>query len=182
MPEDPGTPAAPAAPEAPAQEPTPTDWKAEARKWEQRAKENHAKLEEAKPRLAEFDALIEASKSDAERLTEQATRWQNETQTWRKAAVSARIEALAATDFEYPADAASKLDPEKYLDAGGQIDEAAIRADLSAVLAERPTWARASTDASRVPAPNRSQGTSANGPAPVAARDQFAATFQQMVR
>jgi hypothetical protein len=56
------TPTAPPAPAAPAQE---TDWKAEARKWESRAKENS----EATKRLAEIE---EASKSEAQKLADRA--------------------------------------------------------------------------------------------------------------
>ena len=64
----------PDAPQPPAQEtppdPTPpvdeTDWKAEARKWEQRAKENKTAAE----RLAELES---ANKSEIERATEKAT-------------------------------------------------------------------------------------------------------------
>lgn len=52
--------AQPAAPAAPAQE---TDWKAEARKWESRAKENS----EAAKRLAEIE---EASKSEAQKAAD----------------------------------------------------------------------------------------------------------------
>ena len=52
----------PEAPAAPAQE---TDWKAEARKWEARAKENIS----AASRLAEIE---EASKSEAQKLAERA--------------------------------------------------------------------------------------------------------------
>jgi hypothetical protein len=44
-PATPAEPAAPAEPESPAQEPT-TDWKAEARKWEARAKENKTALDD----------------------------------------------------------------------------------------------------------------------------------------
>ena len=56
------TPTAPPAPAAPAQE---TDWKAEARKWESRAKENS----EARQRLSEIE---EASKSEAQKLADRA--------------------------------------------------------------------------------------------------------------
>lgn len=52
----------PTAPEAPAQE---TDWKAEARKWEDRAKQNSKAAE----RLAEFE---EAQKTEAQKLAERA--------------------------------------------------------------------------------------------------------------
>lgn len=60
--ETPNAPTATPAPPAPAQE---TDWKAEARKWEARAKENST----ATARLAEIE---EASKSEAQKLADRA--------------------------------------------------------------------------------------------------------------
>lgn len=59
------TTAAEATPEAPAQE---TDWKTEARKWEQRAKENLAKVNELSPAAARL-AEIEESNKTAEQKT-----------------------------------------------------------------------------------------------------------------
>ena len=70
-----------AKPETPAATPDQdgTDWKAEARKWEQRAKENKAVAE----RLAEFE---DAQKTEQERLTERL-------QTAEQAAQQAKAEA-----------------------------------------------------------------------------------------
>lgn len=68
---------APAAETAPAQE---TDWKAEARKWEERAKANRA----ASERLAEIE---EASKTEAQKLAERA-------EAAEKALAEARADAL----------------------------------------------------------------------------------------
>ena len=59
---------------------------------------------------------------------EELTRWQNEASTWRTQAVSSRVETLAAGEFADPSDALSAIDPGKYLDAGGQINEEAIKA------------------------------------------------------
>jgi hypothetical protein len=69
---DPATPAAaaPTNPE-PGQEP---DWKTEARKWEQRAKQNKADLDAAAPKLSEYDRLVAASKTDQQRLEEDAAK------------------------------------------------------------------------------------------------------------
>jgi hypothetical protein len=157
--------------ETPAEAPKETDWKAEARKWEQRAKENHQKLQEAEPIVSQWKALEEASKSELERAREELTRWQSEASTWRTQAVSSRVETLAAGEFADPSDALSAIDPGKYLDAGGQINEEAIKADLAALLERKPHWRKqASEPASpRIPAPNPAQGsgggTSASDPA-----------------
>lgn len=161
---------------APAQE---TDWKAEARKWESRAKDN-AKLamtDEQKQQLGEYQTLIEASKSDLERKSEELTRWQGEAERWRTTSVTNRIEALAGQDFADPSDAAAALsDASKYLDSGGVIDETAIKADLAALLEKKPHWRRPEgTPTARTPAPNPAQGTSGNGAAPNKPADAFAA-------
>lgn len=155
----------PAAETAPAQETVETDWKAEARKWESRAKENTAKLKDAEPKLAEYDRLVEASKTDLERKTEEITRWQSEAEKWRTTSVASRIEAMAAVDFADPSDAATALaDPAKYLDAGGQVNETAIQADLAALLERKPHWRRQDGQpAPRVPAPNHAQGSGVGG-------------------
>jgi hypothetical protein len=70
------------APAEPAQQPARAepDWKAEARKWEQRAKENYA----AAKRLAEIE---EAQKTEAQKLADQLKAAQQE-------AAAARTEAL----------------------------------------------------------------------------------------
>jgi hypothetical protein len=149
-------------PETPAEAPKETDWVAEARKWEQRAKANAAKLKEAEPIVSQWKALEEASKSELERAREELNRWQTEASTWRTAAVSSRVERLAADAFADPSDALAAIpDPGKYLGAGGDIDEAAIKADLDALLERKPHWRRPAEQAApttRVPAPNYAQG------------------------
>lgn len=58
-------------PAEPAQAPE-TDWKTEARKWEQRAKENLAQVQELRPKADQFTALEQASMSEQQRLAEAA--------------------------------------------------------------------------------------------------------------
>lgn len=130
--------------------------------------------DDQKQRLDEYDRLVQASKSDLERAQEERDRWQAEADRWRSSSVTSRIEALAATDFAYPADAVAKLDPMNYLDAGGVIDETAIKRDLAAILEERPNWRRqAEPSKPRVPAPNGAQGS--GGTAVADPRQEFAA-------
>lgn len=160
-----------------------TDWKTEARKWEQRAKDNKAKLDEATPIVAQWRQLEEASKSELERKTEELSRWQSEAQSWRSTAVGSRIQALAATDFADPSDAVSSLDVSKYLDAGGQIDDQAIQADLAELLERKPHWRRqeATPASPRIPAPNPNQGSGGGRPAADPARE-FASIIQGQLR
>lgn len=148
-----------------AAQPKETDWEAEARKWEKRSKDNFAKLKDAEPKLAEYERILEASKTVEQRQADELARLQSEAERWRTASVTSRIEALAANDFQYPSDAVSKLDPAKYLGPDGQINEAAIKADLEAVLAERPKWRRQDeAPSTRLPWPNPAQGASAGAP------------------
>lgn len=173
-------------PETPAQESKETDWKAEARKWEQRAKDNLSKLKEAEPIVSQWKALEEASKTETERAKEEAARWQNEATTWRTQAVSSRVETLASSDFADPSDALAGIgDPAKYLDAGGVINEAAIKADLAALLERKPHWRRNTTDPApagpRTPAPNPAQGSGVNGTAAADPAQQFAALIRSQM-
>lgn len=159
------------------------DWKAEARKWEARAKENHQKLKEAEPIVSQWKALEEASKTELQRAQEELTRWQNEATTWRTQAVSSRVERLAADQFADPSDALAAIsDPGKYLGAGGEIDEAAIRTDLAAVLEKKPHWRKPEgAPGPRVPAPNPAQGSGVDGRAANDPAQQFAALIQQQL-
>ncbi len=167
----------------PAQAPTVTDWEAEARKWERRSKDNLAKLKDAEPKLSEYERIVESQKTDQQRQAEELARWQSEAEKWRTASVGHRIEALAGPDFADPSDAATALaDPSKYLDAGGQINEEAIRADLAAVLERKPHWRRQEgTPAARVPAPNLNQGSGVNGRAAANPADELAAILQSQM-
>lgn len=153
-------------------------------------REDNAKLkarpvldDAAQQKLAEWDRLEQASKTELERAREEAGRWQSEASSWRTAAVSSRVERLAADAFADPSDALSAIpDPGKYLGAGGEIDEAAIKADLDALLERKPHWRRATegpSPAPRVPAPNHAQGAGGGPAADPAA--QFAAIIRSQL-
>lgn len=168
------------APEA--AQPKEIDWEAEAKKWEKRSKDNYAKLKEAEPQLAELAQIRESQKTAEERQAEELSKWQTEAQTWRKAAVAHRVEALAS-DFADPSDAVSALADREYLDAGGQIDVEAIRRDLAEVLERKPHWRRPETApvGPRVPAPNPAQGSGGGRPASDPAQE-FASILQGQLR
>jgi hypothetical protein len=133
--------------------------------------------EDAKRKLAEYERLEQASKTELDRKTEEATRWQSEAEKWRSRSVSSTIQALAASDFADPTDAVNALDPAKYLDAGGAIDDTAIKKDLADLLERKPHYKRnGEPPAPRVPAPNRAQGASTGTPSDPAA--EFGALLQ----
>jgi hypothetical protein len=174
------------APETPGAQETPaeTDWQAEARKWERRAKESNTKLKEAEPIVTQWRALEEASKTELERKTEELTRWQSEAEKWRTNSIASRVERIAVDDFADPSDALSAIDPSKYLGAGGDIDEAAIRTDLASVLDRKPHWRKtaAAPSGPRVPAPNPAQGSGVNGNAAADPASALAAIIQGQLR
>lgn len=150
------------------------------------AKNLRDRVKEAEPIVSQWKALEEASKTETQRAQEEATRWQTEAANWRTAAVSSRVETLAASDFADPSDALAGIgDPAKYLDAGGQIDEAAIQADLAALLERKPHWRRTSEPgvaAPRVPAPNPAQGSGVNGKSAADPASEFAAILQGQLK
>lgn len=157
-------PTTPETPETPAQEPpapAETDWKAEARKHEQRAKQYKAKLDEAAPKLTEYDALVEASKTELERAKEQAETASKRAADSDARAVQAEVRALASDAFADPSDAAAFLTLGKYVADDGQIDTAAIQTDLADLLQRKPHLGK--QPASRVPAPTAAVGASAGG-------------------
>lgn len=138
--------------------------------------------DEQKQQLAEFARIQEAGRTDLERANSETTRWQTEAESWRKAAVGSRVQALASSpDFAFadPEDAVTALADNNYLDAGGQIDEARIRADLADVLSKKPHWRRQDS-APRVPAPNPAQGSGGGRPVSDPAQE-FAAILQGQI-
>lgn len=142
--------------------------------------ERPALTPEQTAKLAEYDRLEQASKTELQRETEEKTRWQTEAERWRTQSVTNRIEALAGQDFADPSDAATALsDPSKYVDAGGVVDEVTIKADLAALLDSKPHWRRPDgVPSARTPAPNRAQGSSAGGAPAGTPADAFAALFR----
>lgn len=137
--------------------------------------------DEQRQQLAEYQQIQEAGRSDLERANSEMTRWQTEAETWRKAAVGAKVGELAATDFADPSDAVTALAEKNYLDAGGQIDEAAIKRDLAEVLNKKPHWRRQdAAQGPRVPAPNPAQGSGGGRPVSDPAQE-FAAILQGQI-
>jgi hypothetical protein len=94
-----GTPTpTPPTPEAPAQEPT--DWKAEARKWETRAKENKSAAE----KLAEFE---ESQKTEAQKLSDRAAAAEAKAAEYEKREQVAAWKADVSKETGVPAGALS---------------------------------------------------------------------------
>lgn len=111
----------------------PTDWKAEARKWEQRAKENKAAA-------AEVEKARKAAMTESERAVAEAE------ERGRKAAVTAYGERLARTEFIAEAakrnggfDASAILEDlnlARYIGEDGEPDSKAIAAAVGRLIPE----------------------------------------------
>ncbi|GGV45651.1 hypothetical protein [Streptomyces spectabilis] len=139
------------------------------------------RLKEAEPLLAELKRRQQAELSESERLTEQLGVAQEQIAKTRQRLVRSQVQALAgaATDarpaFADPADAFGELDLDSYIDDSGDIDEAAIEADLQALLERKPHWAKSQPqEGPRRPAPDRTQASGANKKQAPSPRDEFA--------
>lgn len=99
-------------PATPAQDPT--DWKAEARKWEQRAKDNT----DAAKRLAEIE---EASKSEAEKQAEALASAQRELEQFKQRDQVRSWAREIVTDSNVPADALRGSTREELEEHFGQL-------------------------------------------------------------
>lgn len=139
----------------------------------EKLKSRPALTDEQKQKLAEFDRLEAANKTELERAQEAAQKNAERAQAYLNSAVTAKIEALA-TGFADPSDAVSSLDAKSFTNESGEIDSAAIKDALADLLTRKPHWAKAPE--TRTPAPNPAQGSSGSGPSgtPQVTREQMA--------
>ena len=93
--------------EAPAQEPAAkepegqeTDWKAAARKWEQRAKDSHKRVQELEPFEAKARELEESSKSELQKAQERAEAAERALAEVQSKAVRAEVAAAKGVPVE----------------------------------------------------------------------------------
>jgi hypothetical protein len=146
-------PAAPEPPAPPAGEPQPaapepapeTDWKAEARKWEKRAKENNTAA-------TELQQLREAQMSEQEKAVAEAeTRGRTAAASeYGRQLAAARFEAAAATAGVQLGDAADLIDVGRFVGDDGQVDTEAIQTAVTrlAAIAPKPGPGRSGADLS----------------------------------
>ncbi|MFD4547290.1 hypothetical protein [Streptomyces sp. NPDC058466] len=159
------------------------------RKKNSEAENLRKRLKEQEPLLAELKKRKEAELSESERLTEQLTAAQEQIAKTRQRLVRSQVQALAgtATDgraaFADPADAFGELDLGSYIDSDGDIDEAAIEADLRALLERKPHWAKAQPpEGPRRPAPDRTQASGANKTRPLTPEDEFSGWLHSQLK
>ena len=144
-----------------------TDWKAEARKWEQRAKDNNSKANEyEKQRKA---AMTEAERKEVE--AEERGRTAAITEFGKRLA-TAEIRAAAADAGANIAGVFDYLDLSRFVGDDGEPDAKAIKAFVEA----QP---RLDDNTVRAPRPDRNQGRANTGSASTA--DQFAASIDGLL-
>lgn len=150
-------------------------FEAELRKKNSEAANLRKRLKELEPAAAELQRIKDAEKTESERLNDQLQRAQDQITKTRQKLVRSQVQALAMTGFADPEDAVGALDLGSYIDSDGDIDEAAIKADLDALLERKPHWAKTQPqEGPRRPAPDRTQASGANKTRPPAPGDEFA--------
>jgi hypothetical protein len=150
-------------------------FEAELRKKNSEAANLRKRLKEQEPLLAELQSRKDAEKSDTDRLNDQLANANEQITKTRQKLVRTQVQALAMTGFADPEDAVGALDLGSYIDSDGDIDEAAIQADLQALLERKPHWAKSQPqEGPRRPAPDRTQASGANNKqAPLTPEDEF---------
>ncbi|MFC9268917.1 hypothetical protein ACFTXJ_14240 [Streptomyces zhihengii] len=149
-------------------------FEAELRKKNSEAANLRKRLKEQEPLLAELQQRKDAEKSDTDRLNDQLARAEEQITKTRQRLVRSQVQAMAMTGFADPEDAVGALDLGSYIDSDGDIDEAAIRADLDALLERKPHWAKSQPqEGPRRPAPDRTQASGANRTKAPSPLDEF---------
>ena len=153
--------------QTPQQDDTTTDWVAEARKWEKRAKDNSAAAKQnaaAAKRLAELE---DANKTETQRLSDRATKAEEE-----RDALTAQLDALRREQAVYrhadTADPAALLDSRAFLDSIADIDaddDKAIQAAIKQAVKDNPRLTRLGQSGGDASAGQRQQ-TNPNTTAP----------------
>jgi hypothetical protein len=156
-------------------------FEAELKKKNSEAANLRKRLKELEPAAAELQRIRDAEKSESERLNDQLEAAKTQIAKTRQRLVRSQVQALAGTAsgdrpaFADPADTFGELDLDSYIDGDGDIDEAAIEADLQALLERKPHWAKSQPqEGPRRPAPDRTQASGANKTRTPDPRDEFA--------
>lgn len=140
----------------------------------QEAKNLRERLKKLEPLAAELQKIKDSEKSETERLADKLTRAQEQIDSTRQRLVRSQVQALAGATFADPEDAVGALDLTSYIDSEGDVDEAAITADLEALLERKPHWAKSQPqEGPRRPAPDRTQASGANKTRPLTPADEF---------
>lgn len=150
-------------------------FEAELRKKNSEAANLRKRLKELEPLARKAKEFEDAQKTETERLTERLQQADERIAATRKRLVASEVKTLALNAFADVDDPLGELDLDSYIDSDGDVDTAAIQADLDALLERKPHWARVQPqEGPRRPAPDRTQASGANKKQAPSPRDEFA--------
>ena len=159
-------------PDSPAQDST--DWKAEARKWEDRSKANAQAAKELKAAQARLKAFEDANLSETEKLTQAAQQAAEQAEQWR----SRYIDTAKRQQIMQAAADAQSTDPETvylYLNTEVTVDDdgnvAGVDKALANLQARKPHLFRTT--------PAGARDAAAGSPIPIGADDSIAAALKR---
>jgi len=137
------------------------------------AKNLRERLKAAEPQLAEYNRLVEASKTEQERALEAQTKAEQRATAAITRVARAEVKAALAGVVDNADAIVDDLNLGKFVDADGEVDTGAIEA-LRAKYA--------GFSGRRAPRPDHSQASGANGPAAASPANQFASILQGQLR
>ncbi|MGW7688820.1 hypothetical protein ACWGMA_07990 [Streptomyces asiaticus] len=156
---------------------------AKIRKANQEAKNLRQRLKELEPLARKAKEFEDAQKTETERLTERLQQADERITATRKRLVASEVKTLALNAFADVDDPLGELDLDSYIDSDGDVDTAAIQADLDALLERKPHWARVQPpEGPRRPAPDRTQASGANKTKAPSPRDEFAGWLSSQLK
>lgn len=136
------------------------------------AKSLRDRLKAAEPKVAEYDRLAAASKSDVERAQEAQTAAEQRAQTALQRVARAEVKAALAGVVDNPDAIVDDLNLAKFIDDNGDVDTQAVQA-----LRDK----YAGFGSPRPPRPDPSQGSGANGAAPTGPAEEFASFIRAQI-
>jgi hypothetical protein len=158
-------------------------FEAELRKKNSEAANLRKRLKDQEPLLAELQRIKDSEKTESQRLNDQLARATEQVTKTRQRLVRTQVQAFAMGSFADPEDAVGALDLGSYIDSDGEIDEAAIKADLEALLERKPHWAKPQPpEGPRRPAPDRTQASGANNQRAKDPADVFAGWLKPQLK
>jgi hypothetical protein len=158
-------------------------FEAELRKKNNEAANLRKRLKELEPLAQKARELEDAQKTETERLADQLRAATEQITATRKRLVRTQVTALAQNAFADVEDPLGELDLESYIDSDGDIDEAAIKADLDALLERKPHWAKPQPqEGPRRPAPDRTQASGAKQTRTLTPQDEFSGWLKSQLK
>lgn len=127
------------------------------------------RLREAEPKISEYDRLVAASKTDAERAQEATTAAEQRATTAMQRVARAEVKAALTGLVDDPDSIIEDLNLTRFVDDDGEVNEAALaalRTKYSAFTGRR------------APRPDPSQASGAQGKAPAGPAQEFASIMQ----